>query len=963
MKVLSVESTPWAKHYPVDYATVKSNLKMTKFRGEQLADETTDYHSLFMDHGSGVSKRRRFFSAQNSRKILVKGITGVGKTILSKKIARDWAEDKFKLYDVVFYIDANINPGEAFGNMLMEQSGLTQLEIRHLFKHKSETCLIVLDGYDSSSSSESILGVIKQENVNMVVTCSIVESKDTEEHFDTVSSLQGFLGEQRKQFLSCDLKVSVPQPFTTQPEESKPMLTVFIHILSSNNMLEGKTESISLCEVYFKMVRLLCTSQDDNEFLQLIKVLGKLASDDLPSRKGFIAAEVNSDYIATGLVLKHSDDNSLISFANGPFEVFLAALYLVLMLNDYATCYVDSLISYEFANSVLLRNPLFVYYCLSLLGDQKYFPLSRKEGALERLKFYAASHFDLVQADYHDLAEFFPVFDVSPEQNKVVSQFMSKVLSSCKKTEELIFGPTMLAYRLLMSEDIVLPNIKCFYLTHAHTGMQIDQLNDQGIQLIIDNQEGQYVDGMLKLMERAERPFSIYFKGGEYSKPMVDFSMFARPNVHKVHISHNGQVEGTDNRCYVLAKTDIPHCPRLTQIEMTASHPSSIKLTWGFVSALSTAIQNGKLPNLSLLGLTGNAICGELGPLFRCSWPALTHLKLHHMPIENSSVLSFYGKILPNLKHLETIANWLNFHYCDQPLTKLLSLRIDGGDCTTQSNFIEAIQRGIFPKLMDLQILSPMRDIQMFSDDLWKLPSLCMFSYHGHHGAFIREPDPPFGKFECLELHKVQMDGILPSLFFEIKGLPYLERLVLIDCRLCIFDVRCLAQASAEGFLKALKHLDLSRNNQISGSKYLFDMNCKWENLKNLKIEGEAEPLAEQFGDFLFLMQKVSADCLGSLEELTFSPTSPTYTEKVPKLQWPSLKRLNISSDRLNWQEILSPLADLIDGEKGSDARGALVSLESVTVCLPNSAPVCAASERHRLRRKGIRLYLPTDKI
>ena len=204
------------------------------------------------------------YSTPDSRKILVKGFTGVGKTVLSKKIARDWTEDKFKLYDVVFYIDAKINPGDAFGNMLMEQSGLTQVEIRHLFKHKAETCLIILDGYDSFPSNESILRAIKQTNVTMLVTCLLGESKDIEEHFDAVSSLQGFLGEQRKQFLSCDLKVSVPQPFTSEPEESNPMLTVFIHILSSNNMLEDKTESISLCEVYLKMVRLLCTSQDDN---------------------------------------------------------------------------------------------------------------------------------------------------------------------------------------------------------------------------------------------------------------------------------------------------------------------------------------------------------------------------------------------------------------------------------------------------------------------------------------------------------------------------------------------------------------------------------------------------------------------------------------------------------------------------------------------------------------------------
>ena len=424
--------------------------------------------------------------------------------------------------------------------------------------------------------------------------------------------------------------------------------------------------------------------------------------------------------------------------------------------------------------------------------------------------------------------------------------------------------------------------------------MQRDDLSDECLQLIIDNQAGEYVAEMLKLLEKLEKPFSVVFRSGEFSNPILDISKFARLNVRDIHISHRGQIEGKDNTCYVFNKLDIPHCPDLTNLHITASHPSSIKLTDGFVKALSKAIEKGKLPNLNHFSVTGDGMSGQLDPLFQSAWPALTHLTLHQMSIGMNSFLSFYGNILLNLEHLETFRNGLFFEYCEQPLTKLRSLRVSGEDIK-QSNFVQAIQKGMFPNLTDLQILSPMRDIQVFSNDFWKLPSLCRFSYQGQSGAFVQDPDPRLTKFESLLLHKVQVSGILPSLLFQNNGLPILDRLALKDCKLCIFDVRCLVQASAEGYLPVLKHLDLSGNNQISGSKYLFDMNCKWEKLKSLNIEREIDGSLELCDDFRFMTQKVSSGCLGALEDLAFSTESSGYTEKVAKLQWSSLRRLNMS--------------------------------------------------------------------
>ena len=99
----------------------------------------------------------------------------------------------------------------------------------------------------------------------------------------------------------------------------------------------------------------------------------------------------------------------------------------------------------------LLRNSLFLYFCLSLLNDQEYFPVTSRKNVRERLESSFTGYVDLVQVDFYDLAELFPVLDVSTEEDDMISEFTFSILLTCRNSDELIFGSTMTVYKLVTS--------------------------------------------------------------------------------------------------------------------------------------------------------------------------------------------------------------------------------------------------------------------------------------------------------------------------------------------------------------------------------------------------------------------------------------------------------------------------------------------------------------------------------
>ena len=92
--------------------------------------------------------------------------------------------------------------------------------------------------------------------------------------------------------------------------------------------------------------------------------------------------------------------------------------------------------------------------------------------------------------------------------------------------------------RIVRSMRGILPNIKYVYLgdpQEVHT-KTLRSLTSDCLNVVIRNQSGRCVDELLTFLNTADKTYSIYFLGGGNSKPMLDITIFAKPNVRTVYV-------------------------------------------------------------------------------------------------------------------------------------------------------------------------------------------------------------------------------------------------------------------------------------------------------------------------------------------------------------------------------------------------------------------------------------------
>ena len=155
--------------------------------------------------------------------------------------------------------------------------------------------------------------------------------------------------------------------------------------------------------------------------------------------------------------------------------------------------------------------------------------------------------------------------------------------------------------------------------------------------------------------------------------------------------------------------------------------------------------------------------------------------------------------------------------------------------------------------------------------------------------------------------------GNLGALFSQ--NFPSLASLILSGCVLGPQDFSHLAQASANGKLPELIHLDVSHNmGDLDG---LFEYPCKWEQLERLNIENE--PNATSGPGFHrnsldILALKVRLGCLGSLRELRFTAGDGNYYPRTTRNpRWSSLSTLYISHTGPKRSAVLEPIARAVE--------------------------------------------------
>ena len=97
-----------------------------------------------------------------SKKILMKGEPGVGKTTLMKKIVHDWANTYFDAISLVFFVPLKlVKPGEAIDTVIVDKTyglkGLkvTPSKVKSILETFGSRCLLILDGLDEHASGQN----------------------------------------------------------------------------------------------------------------------------------------------------------------------------------------------------------------------------------------------------------------------------------------------------------------------------------------------------------------------------------------------------------------------------------------------------------------------------------------------------------------------------------------------------------------------------------------------------------------------------------------------------------------------------------------------------------------------------------------------------------------------------------------------------------------------------------------
>ena len=109
----------------------------------------------------------------NTKKILVKGLTGTGKSVLTKLIALDWAKENLEMFPVVFFVDMQLaKPDDTIECIIKEQCDLSQpVELERL----ESKCLVVIDDFNDFSRHRRVLNFITDQARNVLVTTSTVD--------------------------------------------------------------------------------------------------------------------------------------------------------------------------------------------------------------------------------------------------------------------------------------------------------------------------------------------------------------------------------------------------------------------------------------------------------------------------------------------------------------------------------------------------------------------------------------------------------------------------------------------------------------------------------------------------------------------------------------------------------------------------------------------------------------------
>ncbi len=267
---MNIQMTPWIEADVVKMEDLYTRLAIEKHvkkphgvEKENIVDENEtnmEYKSLLVE------------KSQQTKRILVKGDPGIGKSTLIRKIAWDWAKGIFKSFIVLFVIVLKlVNPMDSIEEMIIQQNPILEGEkldkktIKAILEKHGDQCLVLLDGYDEMpeyvKAIKNLLEKRMHPKCNIVLTSRPNSVTKIETYFKTVACVEGFSKAKAREYIEKILVDKGKRDAVMEYSETNeieemwryPVLIMFLCLLVNEGEINIEDEKLSLNELYIRL--------------------------------------------------------------------------------------------------------------------------------------------------------------------------------------------------------------------------------------------------------------------------------------------------------------------------------------------------------------------------------------------------------------------------------------------------------------------------------------------------------------------------------------------------------------------------------------------------------------------------------------------------------------------------------------------------------------------------------------
>ena len=935
LDTIKPEMAPWAKEYTPKMEDIQTRLRI--IRPDQRDNkDINDYKELF------VSRR--------CHRMLIKGGWGSGKTLLSKKLAFDWAKGTFKTFAVVFRVPKMlVNPSIPIESIIAKQyrlEGLPASEeiVEQILEKFRERVLIIIDSLNDDVSEANKDHFVLREmpdfsKVSVLVTSDPSEARAIEKDFSTVREIQNFNPTEREAYLRTfsknevnneavlELDLEIPN-MRFDSNNCNPMVTMFLCLIVDKIGATDKLEKrMGLWEIYLKLILTLSGSLD------ALKSVGHYTWNLLGKKAHPIEGTNVATYLDLGLLISHSGVDSL-KFPQRTIKIFSGALYFILLLSEGNV--LADILGSDCKEPIFVMDQLFLYFCLSLLENPSTLEISDADSVMEKLQLFVVEKANNNQLDLSDFAEIYPALKTAwggTEADILVKNFLLNVLTHCTNIKSLVLGSKIPINDILAAIQPTLSELQKIHIGDYAEPSEAcipKEVGENEIHVVVNDLSEDKIETLLTTLGKTQKLICIYVI--YFEAAMLDLAVLFRSKVVRVHVQQTSSDQVTWS-----VDDEIYPCPSLKYLHLSSYSLQAHEKTL-------TALSKGKLPNLSHLSFVKMQQFGNMMEfLFNDPWPKLRSLHILQTEISYQDMCYLAAFALRELKELSISDPNLPFQVPDLPSLQKLRVKY-----YTKGIFCQGLVKGRFPSVVDLQLSSSYtgENDKLFAEaDVPKLERLKLSHDRGCRPVDVHliATNSSITQLTSLDLTNNLLTDTLSLLLFS--KFPKLKNLVISGCNLSRGDLKCLIQANKKSKFPKLEVLDISRNREvIVAFEELQTAASKWESLTKINVYTHGA-LPETAA--LSVLSKV--DCFPKLRALGFSVDKNSSLPEHATV-WPLLETVEVYSD-LPLDQALRPIV------RGKE-KGFFPSLRTVRVCYPSNTPRKSGRSalKHELRSKGVTL-------